>query len=369
LNREDLTRVKRMVVKVGTSLLTNADNLVDPEKVDGIVSQLAALHAQDREVILVTSGAVGLGLGILGSIVYPKILSERQALAAMGQCRLMHMYETLFSPYGIRIGQVILTAQDVHAKERYINVRNTFLKLLEFKAIPIVNENDTVSVEEIKFGDNDTLSANVALCADADLLVILTDTDGLFDKNPKRFAEARRLSRVDRIDEGIAALAKGTDKATAIGGMETKISAARIATHAGIPVVIVRGSDPDILRSVLSGSDVGTYFAPSKRGLSLKERWIAHSRKKRGGIVIDDGCREAVLRKGKSILPVGVKAVRGSFEKGDTIRVYGQDGKEIGVGLTNYGSQEFKAILGQKYKDEIIHQDNFVVSVGLKERE
>jgi glutamate 5-kinase len=368
LNRQDLKKVKRIVVKVGTSLLTNPDNLVNPDKVSAIVSQLTELREKGLQVILITSGAVGLGLGIMGSTVYPKTLSERQALAAMGQSKLMHMYETLFSPAGIRIGQVILTAQDIHSKSRYMNVRNTLLKLLEFGAIPVVNENDTVSVDEIKFGDNDTLSASAALCVDAGLLVILTDTDGLFDKNPKKFKAAGRISLVERIDERIEGLARGTDKATAIGGMETKIKAARVATHAGIPVVIASGCDPGVLQSVLSGEDTGTFFVPSERGLSQNERWIAHSRKKKGGIVIDDGCRDAVLKRGKSILPVGVKAVKGSFEKGDSIRVYDAAGREIGVGLANYGSKEFKDILGQKFKDEIIHQDNFVVNPGIREK-
>lgn len=360
MNRTDFPGIRRLVVKVGTSLLSGPDNLVQPPKIDRIVAQLAALKREGREVLLVTSGAVGLGLGIIGSTVYPKTLSERQALAAMGQSRLMHLYETAFAPFGIRIGQVILTAQDIHSKSRYMNVRNTLLKLFEYDAIPILNENDTVSVDEIKFGDNDTLSANAALAADAGLLVILTDTDGLFDANPKRHSGARRLSVVEKIDDSVAALAQGTDKATAIGGMETKIRAARIATHAGIPVVIACGEEPQVLAAVMRGEDKGTFFVPDKKGLSQKERWIAHSRKKRGGIVIDDGCLEAVLCKGRSILPVGVRSMKGSFEKGDSIRVWDLKGREIGVGLTNYSSEEFKTILGQKHKDEIVHRDNFV---------
>ncbi len=368
MNRASLQEVRRIVVKVGTSLLTDSNNRVDPDKVCVIVSQLAHLHADNFEIVLVTSGAVGLGLGIIGSNEYPKVLSERQALAAMGQSRLMHMYETLFAPSNIRIGQVILTAQDIHSKGRYMNVRNTLVKLLEFKAIPIVNENDTVSVEEIKFGDNDTLSANVALAVDSDLLIILTDTNGLFNKNPRKFKSAERLSIVERIDENIESLAEGSDKETAIGGMETKIKAARIATHAGIPVVIASGSDPKVLKSIVSGEDIGTFFIPSSRGLSQNERWIAHSRRKNGGIVIDDGCRDAVLKYGKSILPVGVKSIKGVFEKGDSIRVFDIAGKEIGVGLTNYSSHEFDEILGLKFKDEIIHRDNFVITAGTKEK-
>lgn len=362
--RTALSQARRVVVKVGTSQLTNSDNLVDPEKMKAIVSQLSALRKRGVDLILVTSGAVGLGLGIMGSTIYPKILSERQALAAMGQSRLMHMYETLFAPAGIKIGQIILTAQDIHSKERYLNVRNTLLKLLEFGAVPIVNENDTVSVEEIKFGDNDTLSASVALAVDANLLIILTDTDGLFDKNPKKFKDAQKISVVKKIDESVQASAQGTDKETAIGGMQTKIKAARIATHAGIPVVIANGYQKNVLADILKGGESGTYFVAAPQGLSQKERWIAHTRKKRGGIVVDAGCREAVLR-GKSILPVGVKSIKGTFSKGDSIHVWDSDGGEIGVGLTNYGSDEFNEVIGRKFKDEIIHQDNFVMAPGL----
>lgn len=361
MERSDLTRSRRIVVKVGTGLLTRKDNHVNPERVEAIVSQIARLMGEGREVILVTSGAVGLGLGIVKSTVYPKTLSERQALAALGQSRLMHLYETFFNPYGIRIGQVLLTAQDLHTRERYVNVRNTLGKLLEFKAVPVINENDTVSVEEIKIGDNDTLSAYVALAAEADLLVILTDTDGLFDKNPKRFDSAVRISRVDRIDARITGLAKGTDSATAIGGMETKIRAARVAVSSGIPLVIASGLDPDVLRAVVSGADTGTFFAPSGAGLSQKERWIAHSGRRKGGITVDAGLMACLRKRKVSILPVGVTGVKGSFRKGDPIRVYGPRGEELGVGLSNCGAEECLEALGKKFRDEIIHCDNLVL--------
>ncbi|MBL8025771.1 MAG: glutamate 5-kinase [Fibrobacteres bacterium] len=361
-DRSGFSKVKRVVVKVGTSQLTDDKNMVVPERVKRIAAQLAELHKNGTEVLLVTSGAVGLGLGIIGASEYPKTLSERQALAAMGQSRLMHMYEVSFAKFGLRIGQVILTAQDIHTRERYINVRNTFLKLLEYKAIPIVNENDTVSVEEIKFGDNDTLSANVALCADADLLIILTDTDGLFDKNPKLHKDAKRIASVRKIDASLEALATGTDKVTAIGGMTTKLHAARIAAQAGIGMVIACGYDDNIIPDVLAGKDKGTYFVPSARGLSLKKRWFAHTRKKKGAIVIDDGCRDALVKKGRSILPVGVRDVKGSFEKGDSITVLDLSGSVIGVGLSNYSAKEATQYAGQKFKDEIIHRDNFVRS-------
>jgi len=285
----------------------------------------------------------------------------------MGQSRLMHMYENFFNPYKIKIGQVILTAQDIHSKESYINVKNTLLKLLDLNAVPIINENDTVSVEEIKFGDNDTLSANVSLAVEADLLIILTDTGGLFDKNPKRYRRAKRISKIDKIDEDILNLAGNTDSKTAIGGMETKIKAAKIATSSGIPVVIASGQKTDILQKILSGEDIGTLFVPSKKGLSQKERWIAHSRKKRGGIIIDNGCRRAVLKRGISILPVGVLSIKGSFKKGDSIIIYDEKGSEIGIGLSNYDSLEFKDIIGKKYKDEIVHCDNLVINEEYEE--
>jgi len=361
VNRIELSRCCRLVVKVGTSQLTNARNHVDPEKMKAVAGQIARVRKSGREVLLVTSGAVGIGLGLTGKTEYPKGVSERQALAAMGQSQLMHMYETCFRPHALPIGQVLLTAQDLHARERYLNVRNTFLKLLELGAVPIVNENDTVSVDEIKFGDNDTLSANVALAAGADLLVLLTDTDGLFDNNPKLVKGARRIGEIKKIDDRVASLARGTDKVTAIGGMETKIAAARIATTAGVPVVIARGSDPDVLMDVLSGADIGTFFHPSARGLNQKERWIAHTRKKPGSITVDRGCRAAIL-KGASILPVGVTAAKGNFGKGDSIRVLDDRGIEIGTGLSNYNAMEFKTVMGRKKKEEIIHTDNFVLN-------
>ncbi|MFH0918989.1 MAG: glutamate 5-kinase [Fibrobacterota bacterium] len=359
MNRSDLSLRKRVVVKVGTSQLTNAQNHVDPDKMKAIVAQIARVRKSGREVLLVTSGAVGIGLGLTGRTAYPRAIAERQALAAMGQSRLMHMYETCFRPHNLCVGQVLLTAQDVHTRERYLNVRNTLLRLLEFGAIPVINENDTVSVSEIKFGDNDTLSANVALAAGADLLVLLTDTDGLFDKNPKLVKGAERIREVKKIDDRIAGLAKGSDKMTAIGGMETKITAARIATAAGVPVVIARGTDPDVLMDILSGADTGTFFHPSAHGLNQKERWIAHTRKKPGSLVVDRGCRAALL-KGASILPVGVTAVKGDFDKGDSVRVLDDKGREIGTGLSNYSAREFKEVMGQKFKEEIIHSDNFV---------
>jgi len=255
------------VVKVGTSLLTDSDNHVDPAKIKRVATQIAALRKSGREAILVTSGAVGIGLGIIGSSNYPKKLDERQALAAMGQSRLMHMYEDCFRRHGCAIGQVLLTAEDIHVRERALNVRHTLNKLFEFKAIPIVNENDTVSTEELKtsIGDNDSLSAYVALAADADLLVILTDTDGLYDKNPKSDPLAKRIALVRGIDDTIISLAKGTDKITAIGGMQTKISAARMAVEAGIAVVIASGSDEHTLESIIAGKDIGTLFVPSRR--------------------------------------------------------------------------------------------------------
>jgi glutamate 5-kinase len=363
LDRNGLSRSKRLVVKLGTALLTGRDNHVNPRRVRRIVSQIDRLRREGREVLLVSSGAVGLGLCAVRSTVYPKSLSERQALAAMGQSRLMQLYETCFRKYRIGVGQVLLTARDLHARESYVNVKNTLLKLLEYGAVPIINENDTVSIDEIKFGDNDSLSARVALAADADALVILTDIAGLYDKNPARYKSARRISRVARIDESIAALAQGTQSRIAIGGMATKIRAAKTAVSSGIPVVIASGRTDHVLRRILEGRDVGTFFVPMARRLSQKARWIAHSQPRRGGIVVDAGCRAAVLEKGRSILPVGVINVRGTFQRGDSIAIYDAEGQEIGIGLSNYGDEDFRQIMGQKFRDEIIHRDNFVASV------
>lgn len=359
LQREHFAKAVRIVVKVGTSQLTDEKNRVVPELISRIVAEIAELHSMGKEVVLVTSGAVGVGLGIVGSFAYPKILSERQALAAMGQSRLMHMYEKCFGSYNINIGQVILTAQDIYAKERYLNVRNTLIRLLEFRAIPIINENDTVSVEEIKFGDNDTLSAHVALCVDADL-IILTDTDGLFSSNPKADKNAKRFSVVKKIDKSIVSCATGTDKSTAIGGMETKIAAARVAVQAGVGMVIACGYEDRIVSRIISGEDIGTFFVPSEKGLSIHKRWFAHARKRRGSISIDDGCKEALLKKGKSVLPIGVIGVNGTFSKGDSIMVIDSKGRQIGVGLTNYSSVEAERIIGKRFVDEIVHRDNFV---------
>lgn len=355
--RSALANVRRLVVKLGTGILTDATKRPDLVQFAQLVAQVAAQRAAGREVVLVTSGAVGAGMGALGFEHRPKKLDELQACAAVGQSRLMAMYETLFRHYGQGVAQVLLTHDDLADHERHLNARNTLLTLLRRGVVPIINENDAVSVTELKFGDNDRLSALVASLLPADLLVVLTTADGLIEN----FGQPgqRRLGVVPRIDEAVEAMAGGTTSATAVGGMTTKIAAARIAVRSGLPLVIAPGRKFDALARILAGEDEGTLFVPDAAKLSGRKRWLAFFQRPSGTLTIDDGARRALVEQGRSLLPPGVTQVEGDFKAGDVVGIQDAGGREIARGLACLGAAALNG--GSIPRGEVVHRDDLVL--------
>jgi len=371
--RSSLMGAERIVVKVGTSSLTYGTGKLNLTQMERLVRELADLANQGRQVVLVTSGAIGAGLGRLGFNKKPKTIPEKQAAAAVGQGLLMHMYEKLFSEYGYAVGQVLLTRDDLNSRHRFLNARNTLLTLLQYRAIPVINENDTVAVEEIRVGDNDTLSAMVAGLVDADLLVLLSDIDGLYSGDPRTDASAKIIPVVREISLEIEKLAGGAGSALGIGGMGTKIAAAKIVMNSGIPMVIANGKKAGVLAALLAGEDLGTMFIPKDTRLHTKERWIAFGSPIQGEIYVDDGAAEAIRLTGKSLLPIGITMVEGQFEPGNVVSIKASDGIEIARGMVNYSGEEIMRIkgrktaeimdiLGHKDYDEVIHRNNLVIS-------
>ncbi|MCP5527539.1 MAG: glutamate 5-kinase [Verrucomicrobiales bacterium] len=352
-----LDKVSRLVIKLGTGILTNEKKQPDPARMRQLVSQVAVQARARREVVLVSSGAVGAGMGALDHARRPAELAELQACAAVGQCRLMAAYDGLFAEHGLTIGQVLLTHEDLRHHDRHLNARNTLVALVERRVVPIINENDTVSFTELKFGDNDRLSALVAALLPADLLIILTTADGLVEAYGR--PEARVLPLVEKIDARIEAMAKGTQSQTAVGGMATKLEAARIATRSGIPVVIASGRQPDTVERILAGEEVGTLFLPSPARLRSRKRWIAFFHHPRGSLWVDDGAKLALRENGKSLLLPGVKRIEGDFRKGEVVRVCDLNGTEFARGLVTRDAQ---GIPGREAsREELIHRDNLVI--------
>lgn len=365
---------KKIVVKVGTSTLTHNTGKLNLERIERLVRQLSDLQNQGKEVVLVSSGAIGAGMGKLNLDKRPKTIPEKQAVAAIGQGILLHLYEKMFAEYGQTTAQLLLTKADLEHRQRFLNARNTLLTLLDLGVIPIVNENDTVAFEEIKFGDNDTLAALVATLIDADLVILLTDIDGFYNDDPRKNKDAKRLAVVEHIDESIEGQAGSVGSKFGSGGMATKIIAAKIAVNAGIPLIIALGSEPNIIGQIISGEPVGTLFVPQEIKPHLRKSWIAFGSHVQGNIIIDDGAKEALLYKGKSLLPGGIAAVEGVFAAGDVVHILDLQGKEIARGISNYSQQEIMKIKGQKTKDicsilgykdydEVIHRDNLSIFV------
>ena len=360
---------QKIVVKVGTSTLTHKNGKLNLEQIERLVRQLSDLRNQGKDVVLVSSGAIGAGMGKLNLEQRPKTIPEKQAVAAVGQGILLHIYEKMFSEYGQATAQLLLTKADLEHRQRFLNGRNTLLTLLKFGVIPIVNENDTVAFEEIKFGDNDTLAALVGTLIDADLILLLTDIDGFYDGDPRKNKNAKRISVVETINEEIEGLAGNVGSKFGSGGMITKITAARIAVNAGIPLMIGHGAEDNIIRRLTSGEDVGTLFLPVDMKPHLRKSWIAFGSHVGGRIIIDDGAKEALLHKGKSLLPSGVTAVEGDFSAGAVVQIVDLQGREFARGITNSSWIELNRIKGQKCKDicsilgykdydEVIHRDN-----------
>ncbi len=370
-------RLKRLVVKIGTNLLSGK-RAFDGQVMEAVVRELCDLKtAHGIDVLVVSSGAIGCGMSALGLERRPTLLPDKQAVAAVGQSRLMHYYETLVNAHGsgLKTAQVLLTQADLDERRNYLNIRNTLVTLFKMKnVIPVINENDSTAVEELRFGDNDTLAAKIAAKINADLLVILTDVDGLYDRNPDKDKRAKLIPVVAEggINHDLEAVAGGAGSIASTGGMRTKLEAARIATAAGVRCVIANGYKSEVIHHVLDGTLPCTQFLPAHEALSHRKRWIAFGRSVRGMIRIDEGARAALLDRGKSLLPAGVTAVEGQFESGDAVRIVDSAGELIARGLVNYGSEDIRrimrhksaeiaALLGHKDFDEIIHRDNLVV--------
>lgn len=365
-------RARRVVVKIGSQILSSTKG-IEETRVKGLVRDLAELHNQGKEPVVVSSGAVAAGMTRLGRKERPRTIPEKQALAAVGQIRLMALYERFFSRYQKTVAQVLLTHEDLANRQRYINAKHTFQMLLESDIIPVVNENDTVAVEEMKFGDNDHLSALVATLLGADLLVILSDVEGVYDRDPRVYKEARLIPLVQDVRGVKERIAGASRSVFGTGGIATKIGAAEEAAAAGIPTIITSGvHDRSILRVFDAQEACGTLVLPEKNRLRQRKHWIAYNLKPTGEIVVDQGAQEALVKKGKSLLPSGLKEVRGVFGVGDCVRCLDLFGEEFARGLVNYSSQELIQIkglhtskiektLGYKAYDEIIHRDDLVL--------
>ncbi len=370
----EVMEAKRLVVKLGTHTLTRTSGRLDRKNIGRLVEELTEIRREGREVILVTSGAIAAGLEALGIKRRPFDLPTLQAAASVGQVRLMELYGGLFAEQGTSVGQVLLTQYDITHRQHYLNARNTMERLLELKVIPVVNENDTVAVEEIRFGDNDRLAALVTGLVQADLLMMLTDTDGLFTADPQTSPDARLISKVEEITPEIESLAEGTRSSYATGGMATKLEAARIATWSGAGVLILNGRKKRAMSRALSGVEEGTYFPPRRKKLAGRKKWIAFGPRPAGSVVIDEGATSAILHYGKSLLAAGVLEVNGDFNSGDMVEVVGIDGNVLARGLVSYSSDELRAIKGMKSRDaarvlggsckEAIHRDCLVVLRG-----
>ncbi len=370
-----MTFYHRIVAKFGTSLLTSGTDHLDLPLMANLAEQLARLRQHGREIIIVSSGAIAVGRQKLKGVLESKNTPFKQVLASVGQGHLMRTYEQLFSPHGITIAQALLTKADMSERSGYLNARNTLLALIEFGVICIVNENDVVAIdeiEELKFGDNDNLSAMVANLVDADLLVMLTDTGGLYTADPHYNPEARLIRQVDEIDAEIENLAGSTANRQGVGGMITKIEAAKLATSSGTSVIIANGREPDVLVRINHGEDMGTLFPARASKMESKKRWMLSGLASKGKIVVDRGAVLALKKQNKSLLPAGVIELEDNFQRGDIVNILNEEGEHIGCGICNYSSADMAIIkgshsdkilslLGHEYGDEVIHRNNMVV--------
>jgi glutamate 5-kinase len=369
--RETLKAAKRLVVKIGTNALTNATGRFNRAHFEALTADLL-WAAEGRELVVVSSGAIALGVERLNLPARPKDIPGKQACAAVGQSRLMQAYEEAFGQRGRVVAQVLLTHDDVQDRRRYLNARHALERLLEVKVVPIINENDTVSIAELKFGDNDTLAGLVAGLVEADALVVLSDVEGLYDADPRGNPQAQLIREVKGVTPEILALSGGSGSTVGTGGMSTKVRAAAKATEVGVPCVITSGAQPGRLREVLEGKETGTLFLPQGSRRSARTAWIAHALRPKGRLVVDDGARKAVLEAKKSLLPSGVREVDGHFGEGDPVDLVDLSGTPFARGLAAYGdhelrliagkkSSEIEGLLGYRYLDEAVHRDDLAV--------
>jgi len=359
---EVFAKSKKVVVKVGSAVLTKDDEGLNWEVLDQIAFEISRLRQAGKQVLLISSGAIACGRSKLKLFKKPLSLSEKQALAACGQADLIHAYEEVFKKYQTFVAQVLLTSQDLAERERYLNARNTLNTLLKWGVLPIINENDTVATEEIRFSDNDFLSALVAGSMQADLLIVLSDVSALFEKDPREDHSAKPIRYVEEINEEVLAMAGSKPGRVGRGGMFSKLKAAQMVTSMGIPMVLLPGREKLILERFFAGEEVGTIFFPKERSLPLRKFWIKYILKPEGRITIDKGAERAILFEGKSLLLPGLKEVDGEFKKGACLLVLNEEKVPIGKGLSNFSSEELSRFLHEKEKQdkELIHRDNFV---------
>lgn len=379
----------KILLKVGSNILTTAGSGacvtgsgasatsigLNKRRIASLAKDISAVLQHKHEVLLVSSGAVAAGMQKMGIEKYPRDIRIKQAMAAVGQSSLMWAYEKYFGNHGVKVAQVLLTRDDFKDRTRYINAKNTLTTLLDLGFIPVVNENDPISVDEIKFGDNDHLAALVAGMLGVDMMIILSDVDGLFDKDPGRYSKARMIDTVEEITDELLGLADSSGSHVGTGGMYSKLIAARMSTAHGIPVHIINGKKSGLVPELVNGKKRGTFFLPSSKGrLSSRKGWIAYGIRCKGAIHLDEGAVQALLKRGKSLLPSGILKTRGSFNEGDAVECLAPDGRRVAKGLANYSAEDIKkiqgkktsqieSILGYKYSDEVIHRDNLVVTV------
>jgi len=372
-----LAHVRRVVVKIGSGVISNADGL-EYDRVAELSADICQLLDRGLEIVLVSSGAISAGKGQLGIVGRPQTIPQKQAAAAIGQTRIIHEYKETFQKLNHNVAQVLLTRDDLSNRRRYLNARNTVMTLLEYGVTPIVNENDTVVVDEIRFGDNDNLSALVTNLVEADLLIILSDVDGLYDRDPRENPQAELIPIVERVTPEVEEMGGKSSSDLGTGGMRTKLKAAKRAALSGVGTLIVNGRISNILSRIFDGEEVGTYFLPAQSKMTAKKHWIAFSKKPRGKLLIDEGGQRAVIKHGKSLLPSGICGVEGGFERGDAVRLCNRDGEEFARGVVSYslaetlrimGKQtaEIEEILGYKYRDEVVCRDNLVLTIDAEE--
>lgn len=371
-SREAFPKARRIIVKIGSSLLTHGGLGLDLVALAHWTDQIAELWKDGRQTLLVSSGAVAEGMVRLGWRTRPQHLNQLQAAAAVGQSGLIQAYESQFQRHGRRTAQILLTHEDLAHRQRYLNARSTLTTLLSHGVIPIVNENDTVVTDEIRFGDNDTLGALVANLVEADLLIILTDQPGLFDKNPCLYQEARLIQEASVDDPRLESMAGGSSSGLGRGGMITKIRAARLAARSGTGTIIAHGREPEVLLRLLRGESLGTFLIPDSERMDARKRWLMGQCQVKGRLVLDPGAVKALRQEGKSLLSIGVRRVEGRFQRGDVVICLDENGCEIARGLVNYDAQEARliqgqpshritAILGYVDEPELIHRDNLVL--------
>ncbi len=367
-----LKDIRRIVIKIGSRVLASSARGLNTQRIKRITKEIAALRQEGYEVVIVSSGAIVAGMKELGLSSKPKGIPLKQAAAAIGQSKLIQLYERNFSRFGIKAAQILLTRDDITDRRRFLNARNTLITLLSYGVVPVINENDTVAIDEIRFGDNDLLSGFVTNVIDADLLIILSDIDGLFTADPSIHPEARLIPLVEDINKDIETSAGNSRTIEGTGGMTSKVQAAKKASGYGIPAIIMNGTKPGVLLKALKGSDVGTIFLPRKSRLTSRKHWIAHALPTSGHLILDSGAKDALLLRGKSLLPSGILDIKGHFESGDAVTCEDEQGAAFAKGLTNFNSREIEkikgkktaeiaAILGYKDYDEVIHRDNLVI--------